>query len=328
MYEKSAFGDTVKMIQFEPLFQFIEANLHRKISLEEAAGVAMFSTVHLSRLFQFAYGMTPAEYIRRRRLTESVTALQDKSRTVLEIALDFGFEHEQSFARAFRAEFGVTPGRYRDTETELPILLPIQNYGTVCNEGRLFGPKAVYLPEIRLLGTWHNIPYKDSVWMAPEAALDFWDGVRPMLPGGQESGIYYGLTEHFRDGRDYSRYFTAIEQCGKDFHGKQASFSGVETAVFGGCQCIKFHYIGKHHYRELSQQTAHRMYRLIGQYVFGRKAFPGVSRYPDLEQVPVIHGEYCLMEWFAPLSHAGFSPSEPTEKDDKKSSACMKRGRV
>ena len=37
------------------------------------------SPVHLTRLFQFAYGMTPAEYIRRRRLTESIAALQDNS---------------------------------------------------------------------------------------------------------------------------------------------------------------------------------------------------------------------------------------------------------
>lgn len=288
--------------------------------MTEAAEVALFSPVHLSRLFQFAYGMTPTEYIRRRRLTESIAALQDKSRTVLEIALDFGFEHEQSFTRAFRAEFGVTPGRYRAAGMELPILLPIQDYGMVCSEGRLFGPKAVYLPGIRLLGTWHDIPYRDSVRMAPETAFDFWDNTRPQLPGGQAAGVYYGLTEHFCDGRNYSRYFTAIEQCETDFPAGQSSIDGVETAYFGGCPCIKFHYIGKHHYRELSQKTARRMYHLIGQYVFGRKAFPGVSRYTHLEQVPEFNEEYCLLEWFAPLSRAGFSPSEPSGKDDEKSS--------
>lgn len=260
--------------------------------------------------------MTPAEYIRKRRLTESVAALQDKSKTVLEIALDFGFEHEQSFTRAFRAEFGVTPGRYRTVGTELPILLPIQDYGMVCNEGRLFGPSAVYQPEIRLLGSWHDIPYKDSVRMAPETAFDFWDNTRPLLPGGQGAGVYYGLTEHFRDGRDYSRYFTAIEQGETTFSVGQSFIEGVETAYFGGGPCIKFHYIGQHHYRKLSQRTARQMYTLIDQYVFGRQAFPGVSRYTHLEKVPEINEEYCLLEWFAPLSNAGFSPSELSGKDD------------
>lgn len=310
------------MVQFEPLFQYIEANLHRKISMAEAADVALFSPVHLSRLFQFAYGMTPAEYIRRRRLTESVAALQDKSKTVLEIALDFGFEHEQSFIRAFHAEFGMTPGRYRAAGMELPILLPIQDYGMVCNEGRLFGPEAVYLPEIRLLGTWHDIPYKDSVRMAPATALDFWDNTRPLLPGGRTAGVYYGLTEHFRDGRDYSRYLTAIEQREKDSREAKLAQGAVSTACFGGCPCIKFHYIGKHHYRELSQQTASQMYRLISRYVFGRKALPDVSQYTHLEKVNLseLNEEYCLLEWFAPLSRAGFSSSEPSEKDDEKSS--------
>lgn len=296
----------------------------------EAAGVAQFSPVHLSRLFQFAYGMTPAEYIRRRRLTESLAALQDKSKTVLEIALDFGFEHEQSFTRAFSAEFGVTPGRYRTAWMELPILLPIQDYGAACSKGRLFGPEAVYLPEIRLLGTWHDIPYKDSVRLAPEAALDFWDNTRPLLLNGREADIYYGLTQHFLDDRDYSRYLTAIEQRGNDSCGVQSLQNGVGTARFGGCPCIKFHYIGKHHYRELSQQTASQMYRLIGRYVFGRKALPDVSRYTHLEKVNLseVNGEYCLLEWFAPLTRTGFSPLNPSEKDDEKSSARKESGRL
>lgn len=298
------------MIQFELLFQYIEANLHRKISMTEAADVAFFSPAHLSRLFRFVYGMTPAEYIRRRRLSESVMALQDRSKTILEIALDFGFEHEQSFTRAFRAEFGVTPGRYRTAGMELPILLPIRDYGIVCNEGRLFGPAAVYLPEIRLLGNWHDIPYKDSVRMAPETAFDFWNNTRPLLPGGRAAGIYYGLTEHFCDARDHSRYFTAIECRKTSISVRQPSVDGVETTYFGGCPCIKFHYIGQHHYRDLSRQTARQMYNLINQYVFGRKAFPGVSRYTHLERVPEIKEEYCLLEWFAPLSRAGFSPSK------------------
>ncbi|MDE7300220.1 MAG: AraC family transcriptional regulator [Lachnospiraceae bacterium] len=299
-------------IRFEPLFQYIEANLHRKISLSEAARAALFSPAHLTRLFQFAYGMTPAEYIRRRRLTESVAALQEDSKTVLEIALDFGFGHEQSFTRAFRAEFGITPGKYRAERKELPILLPIQDYGVTCSGGRLFGPEAVYLPEIRLLGTWHDIPYRNSARLAPAAALDFWDNERPLLPGGREADIYYGLTRHFQDGRSYSRYLTAIE-----------TLSDAGTVHFGGCPCIKFHYIGKHHYRELSQQTASRMYRVIRKYVFSKNALPGIGQSVHLEKINLseFDGEYCLLEWFAPLSSAALSPSEAPGKDDEKSSA-------
>lgn len=368
-------------IRFEPLFHFIEANLHRKISMTEAARAALFSPVHMTRLFQFAYGMTPAEYIRRRRLTESVVALQDNSKTVLEIALDFGFEHEQSFTRAFRAEFGITPGRYRAEKPELPILLPIQDYGAACSGGRLFGPEAVYLPEIRLLGTWHNIPYRNSARLAPQAALDFWDNTRPLLPGGCRADVYYGLTQHFRDGRNYSCYLTAIRQQedetvlpaaarheyaippaaarhpdssvppGKASASISPSLSGIPaghaslpggasagpdigakpplllpfepgTACFGGCPCIKFHYIGNHHYREISQQTASRMYRLIGRYVFGTEALPDISRTIHLEKINLagFDGKYCLLEWFAPLSRAASGSAKPSEKNDKKSS--------
>jgi AraC family transcriptional regulator len=32
---------------------------------------------------------------------------------LLDIALEYGFEYEQSYLRSFKREFGVTPGKFR-----------------------------------------------------------------------------------------------------------------------------------------------------------------------------------------------------------------------
>ena len=290
---------------FAPLFEYIEANLHTKINMPDAARTVSLSPVHLTRLFSFAYGITPTEYIRRRKLSESLRFLQETEQTVLEIALRFGFAHEQSFTRAFCAEFGTTPGKYRSGHTELPVLLPIPDFGIPCGSGNLFGPETVFLPKIQLLGVWHEIPYRTSAKLAPVAALDFWDRGRMGLPGGKYATAFYGLTRH--PGGDEnaqtsttarcSHYLTAIEMQadGKTPH--------PATDSFGGCPCIKFHYIGRHHYRELSQKTAQQMYRAIRKHIYSANAIPAVDGSMHLEKIDAAEfdEEYCLMEWYAPV---------------------------
>lgn len=118
--------------------------------------------------------------------------------------------------------------------------------------------------------------------MAPETAFDFWDNTRPPLSGGQAVGGYYGLTEHFRDGRDYSRYFTAIEQGETAFSVGQPLINGVETAYFGGGPCIKFHYIGKHYYRELFRQMARQMYNQIRACLKNKNCTKNMFSFPFL----------------------------------------------
>lgn len=301
---------------FAPLFQYIEANLHKKISIEDAARTIFLSPVHATRLFSFAYGITPAEYIRKRKLSESLCFLQKTDKTVLEIALHFGFSHEQSFTRAFFAEFGLTPGKYRNTRPELPVLLPIPDFGIPCgsDKNRLFGPEMVLLPEVRLLGIWHKIPYRNSTKLAPQAALDFWER-RKEFPGGESATVFYGLTHHLNQNEndkeivDYSHYLTAIENTSRqNFFPPPSTSASIVTdipaiASFGGVPCIKFHYIGKHHYRELSQQTARQMYRIIRKNIYSSTTSSTIDGSIHLEKIDTneYNGEYCLMEWYAPI---------------------------
>lgn len=172
-----------------------------------------------------------------------------------------GYEYEQSFSRAFKDEFGMTPGKYRMTQPILNITPPIHDYGYACGSGLLFGPEFVMFPEITLIGTEHDIPYQDSLWLCPEVALRFWDHDRHLIHNMTNNHVYYGLTHHLGTGYSYSKYMTAVA-C--DHTNKIPE--GMKAESFGGYSCIKFHYIGRHHYRELSQKTAQAMYAAIGKY--------------------------------------------------------------
>lgn len=56
---------------------------------------------------------TPGSYIRKRRLSEAVRQLLTSKSRILDIALDYQFDSQAAFTRAFRAMFAISPGSYR-----------------------------------------------------------------------------------------------------------------------------------------------------------------------------------------------------------------------
>ena len=74
------------------------------------------SEVHLQRLFKSKFNQPLGIYIRNHKLTESIDDLLNTKLKIVDIALDFGFEYEQSYIRAFKREFGITPGKFRKSE--------------------------------------------------------------------------------------------------------------------------------------------------------------------------------------------------------------------
>jgi AraC family transcriptional regulator len=92
----------------------IDAHLDETLDLQALAGVAQLSPFHFHRLFQSLTGETLADRVRRRRLEVAAGRLLTRpAATALRIALDVGFNSAETFTRAFRAYFGVTPTAWR-----------------------------------------------------------------------------------------------------------------------------------------------------------------------------------------------------------------------
>lgn len=96
---------------------FIEGNLREDIQLRQIASTAAFSPFHFHRIFKLTVGETLKSYIRRRRLTEAARELRASDHGVLRLALDYQFESQASFTRAFKKMFELTPGNYRRANT-------------------------------------------------------------------------------------------------------------------------------------------------------------------------------------------------------------------
>ncbi|HOQ06711.1 MAG TPA: AraC family transcriptional regulator [Clostridiales bacterium] len=178
---------------------YIEENLQDEITIADCARVSGYSDYHFIRVFREATGFTPAEYIRKRRLTEIIKNMRDGV-PVSEIAFEYGFNSRENFTRAFAAEYHILPSEYKASQNSLKLCEPI-TFDTPPFEVK---PEFVGLEPFDLVvyksdedyptNFWNKYngrkwsrkltggkvceDYGVSVWNAAENRLDYYIGVR------------------------------------------------------------------------------------------------------------------------------------------------------
>lgn len=112
-----------KIESIASVISYIEACLYEKLDLDTVAGAVCYSKYHLHRMFTDTVGITPHDYILRRRLTEAAKLLVFSERPLIEIALLAGYESQQAFSAAFKAMYKETPLEYRRNRAFYPLQL-------------------------------------------------------------------------------------------------------------------------------------------------------------------------------------------------------------
>lgn len=98
---------------------YIEDHLTEDVDYAEAARIACCSLYHLQRMFPFITDVPLSEYVRRRRLTLAAFELQNSPIKVIDLALKYGYDSPEAFARAFQQLHGTTPTAARAAGTKL-----------------------------------------------------------------------------------------------------------------------------------------------------------------------------------------------------------------
>ena len=119
-------AETMKTVQI--LQEYMESKLNQNITLKELADVAGYSPWHMARMFKEATGKTPFDYLRGLRLTKAALQLRDNDVRVIDVALDFVFDSQEGFTRAFSKEFGLSPYKYSKSTPPIQLFLPYKVY--------------------------------------------------------------------------------------------------------------------------------------------------------------------------------------------------------
>lgn len=95
------------------VLDFIEAELHRPIGLDELAAQADIGVRRFCAAFRDAVGVSPHQHLLQRRVERAKSLLRDDGLSLAEIAAAVGFSDQSQFTRTFGRIAGTSPGRYR-----------------------------------------------------------------------------------------------------------------------------------------------------------------------------------------------------------------------
>ncbi|MEM7798829.1 MAG: AraC family transcriptional regulator [Chloroflexota bacterium] len=105
-------GRNREEIRFQRVIDYLEANLSKKISLDELAAVEGLSPYHFSRCFRAYTGQSPHQFVISLRVKRAQTLI-DAKLPLSQVALQAGFASQSHLTRHFKRLTGLTPGAYR-----------------------------------------------------------------------------------------------------------------------------------------------------------------------------------------------------------------------
>lgn len=110
---------------FQESIDFMEQNLTNELNIEVIAGKAALSPFYYQRIFGALCGVTAGEYIRARRMTLAAQELSREDVKVIDIAVKYGYDSPDSFAKAFQKFHGITPSQAKEPGATLRSFAPL-----------------------------------------------------------------------------------------------------------------------------------------------------------------------------------------------------------
>lgn len=190
---------------------YVEEHIGAEISIDELAQIASLSPFYYQRLFTRLVKKPVREYIKTRQLARACNMLCDKENRIMDVALKYGFGSHETFTRAFKDTYGITPAQYRDKPVALdhfdkPDLLlnyvivdegvPLISDGLVLEMNRkaldkpiCFAGKKGFFPFVpgKMLGERPGVSAADDIW---RAFFSVQQDI-PRIPGGRHIGVCF-----------------------------------------------------------------------------------------------------------------------------------------
>ncbi|HIO96459.1 MAG TPA: AraC family transcriptional regulator, partial [Leucothrix sp.] len=141
--------------QIQQGIDFIEENLDFDLSLKQIANKTGISQWHFQRMFKALTTETLKTYIRSRRLSNAMEKLFTTQQRIIEISITAGFESQESFSRAFKKAFDMTPNQARKIGNKNLFLKKVeftQEYLKHINQNISLQPEIISQPKMLLIG--------------------------------------------------------------------------------------------------------------------------------------------------------------------------------
>jgi len=180
------------LARFRRVLEHIDAHAAEPLSVERLGRIAAFSKHHFHRQFSALFEIGVHEYVKAVRLKRASDQLGFRYwRSVLDVALESGYESPEAFARAFKKHFGQTPTQFQSApdwrgRAQLQQTLETIRTDFMAPHYKLTDVKVVDFPETKLAVLEHRgdparvdrsvrrfIEWRREVGLTPPASTTF-----------------------------------------------------------------------------------------------------------------------------------------------------------
>ncbi|MDQ0204660.1 AraC family transcriptional regulator [Pectinatus haikarae] len=277
---------------------FIEKNITGKLSLDEIAAHSLISKYHLHRMFRALTGAPLMDYVHARKLSESIADLIYSDLRILDIALKYGFEYEQSYIRAFRQNFKCTPQQARRGKASLRIVekMNINDIYGVENSA-IYKPFFVFRPKTYLIGKKTKIVNKSGDRAANELGKKFFYGERRKIKNVLNENIYYGYTDWSNSKNGYIYYMPAAQV--ENLQDVPKDMAGIEIPAG---KYVVFRFVGFFRPEDLNGRKIGRLLvHMYTKWIFGSGYRFSVPFRFELIDSSIAADDYCELDIYQPI---------------------------
>ena len=178
---------------------YIEDNISEELDYEEISKQAYVSSFHFQRIFSILCGFTLGEYIRNRRLTLAGAELLSGNSKVIDVAVKYGYDSPDGFAKAFTRFHGVTPSSVKNRGVRLRSFTPL-NMKFTLEGGSIMEFKIIEKDAFTVMGVTREFCHETSYADIPKFWGEHFEG-----GGGNYVCGMFGIC--FADDKD-SKQFT------------------------------------------------------------------------------------------------------------------------
>ena len=228
--------------QLNEVICYVEENLDGELSPDTISRIACTSYDSFCRFFSYITGMTFAEYIRRRKLTEAAYDLRNSDDRVIDIAVKYGYSGADVFSKAFIKQHGISPTAARDKSSRLKIYPPV-SFHVIFKGAKKMDFRIVETEEIEVYGVSRH--FSGTISERFELEHIMWATDCDFVPSQiceSFDGIWYGI---WNDG-NYTIARDRADTTGKNLEkhvipaGTYAAFT-TEKGGYAGDELPKLH---------------------------------------------------------------------------------------
>ena len=183
--------------------EYIEKNLTEEITADDVARNICMSSFYFQKGFSMLCGFTVTEYIRNRRLALAGNELATSDAKVIDIAIKYGYDSPDSFAKAFSRFHGITPSMVRKDGIMLKSFAPLKLKISL-EGGYLMDYRITKKEEFTVLAVSGEFAYDE----AKEAIPKFWQEHYKAGNGKYVCGMY-GINIDEQMGNEKFEYLIA-----------------------------------------------------------------------------------------------------------------------